>query len=539
MNVISSSSSSNNNSSSSSSSSTDSSSNDVLNSSSNDDIITIISIVSHCNNNYSNKTTSSTSASSTLSTLSTLSTTITNINDFIPWARALRNTITSNTDKDVAYYLQQERVIITIARICKTIAISKFTSSNIDDGNDDSIKTCSMITLYLCQFVANFTACSDDQKQWLWCSDSDDGSYMIEYLRDMLAAAVNTKNRVALAAITAAIHNSISYSNCDIKGTLCANMTRGLCCQLMLAIIDCKYNNDDDNDPLIEWLLFIAFKLARQGCLSQFFELIGPTDTSTTSITITHEQVVFLQIIRTLFEDRSCTDDIINSNLQIENVNDESDLIILLKRLTSIMSIITMSINFNDKTIEQQIAIESLPIIMSIIGTTLAGTPKSRIGDDIRSQLSVQNEGHLLHFCFQIISSRKYFNGKFIWNDDCILNNLYGKGGDLGWDDNHKEMIKLSLEIIGNVAYGCRTGQDKIYELGGIPLLLASCATDFDNPLAREWALMSIRNCCEGNTTNQDYIDGLKVQGVVQGMNGVNIDINTKTGKFQFKKEES
>ena len=74
-----------------------------------------------------------------------------------------------------------------------------------------------------------------------------------------------------------------------------------------------------------------------------------------------------------------------------------------------------------------------------------------------------------------------------------------------------------------------------------MPLLLSCCATDFENPLAREWALMTIRNCCLGNIRNQEFIESLKVQGVVPLDNsaGVSIDIDTKTGKFQFKKDNN
>ena len=521
--------------------------NDIV--SNNNDIISIISMITYCNNSYSNSSNSnssnsnSNSNSSNSSSSSNLNTiTIKTINDVIPLVKELRNSIRSNDDKNIACYLQQENIIKYIANICKIIAINKFTTINIDsnnnnddDSNNNDINACSIVVLYLCQFIANFTACSDDQKKFLWSKENgSSSSYIIEYVRDMLAATVNTKSRKALAAITASIYNSICYNDCDLKETICSIEARGLCCQLMLAVIDCKCNNDVD-DPLIEWLLFITLKLARQYCLSHFFELLGATDKS---ITMNHEQVVFLQILRDLFEDKACLDDILSNNYShVQNdIDIDSDITIMLKRLTSKISIIGLNINTN-MSIEEKVALEALPLIMNIIGTTLAAIPKSNIGDHIRSQLSIQEEGYLLHFCFEVISSRKYVDGKFRWEDGCILNSIYGIGEDIGWDDDHKEMIKLSLEIIGNLAYGCQIAQDKIHELGGIPLLLSCCATDFENPLAREWALMSVRNCCEGNIKNQEYIDSLKVQGVVQGMNGVNIDINTTTGKFQFQKE--
>lgn len=71
--------------------------------------------------------------------------------------------------------------------------------------------------------------------------------------------------------------------------------------------------------------------------------------------------------------------------------------------------------------------------------------------------------------------------------------------------------------------------------------MLCHCATDFSNPLAREWALMCVRNSCAGNEENQAYIDKLRAQEVsIQDERmrnqGLSVEVNPATGKFKFVK---
>ena len=42
-------------------------------------------------------------------------------------------------------------------------------------------------------------------------------------------------------------------------------------------------------------------------------------------------------------------------------------------------------------------------------------------------------------------------------------------------------------------------------------MVLPLCATDLDNPLAREWAMLCMRNVCEGNMENQAFVESLQV----------------------------
>ncbi|CAN0500347.1 unnamed protein product, partial [Ectocarpus sp. 8 AP-2014] len=74
------------------------------------------------------------------------------------------------------------------------------------------------------------------------------------------------------------------------------------------------------------------------------------------------------------------------------------------------------------------------------------------------------------------------------------------------------------LKVIGNACFRCRRSQDLVRQEGGLPLVLNHCAVDEANPLLREYALLALRNLCEGNPANQASIASLQPQGCTPGM---------------------
>lgn len=81
-------------------------------------------------------------------------------------------------------------------------------------------------------------------------------------------------------------------------------------------------------------------------------------------------------------------------------------------------------------------------------------------------------------------------------------------------------------------------------ECGGLAEVLSHCATDFENPLAREWALLCVRNACEGNEANQHFIEELrpqdvKIQNEEMKRQGYKVELNSQTGKFKFVRDET
>lgn len=112
-----------------------------------------------------------------------------------------------------------------------------------------------------------------------------------------------------------------------------------------------------------------------------------------------------------------------------------------------------------------------------------------------------------------------------------------GKGvGDVG---PLGDVVKTVLQLLGNLVHGSGAAQDSLRESGALAGVLNHCGTNFDNPLAREWALFCVRNACEGSEANQAFISSLQMQGahVVNRElkeKGLRVEVCTETGKVKF-----
>lgn len=68
------------------------------------------------------------------------------------------------------------------------------------------------------------------------------------------------------------------------------------------------------------------------------------------------------------------------------------------------------------------------------------------------------------------------------------------------------------IRAIGNLSFRRARHQDIVRERGHLALFLSHCNVDDANPMVREWALVALRNLCEGNEANQQAINALKPQ---------------------------
>jgi Spinocerebellar ataxia type 10 protein domain len=98
------------------------------------------------------------------------------------------------------------------------------------------------------------------------------------------------------------------------------------------------------------------------------------------------------------------------------------------------------------------------------------------------------------------------------------------------------DLVKAALCVVGNLSIRCPVVQEDIRISGVFALVLSHCTTDFANPLEREWALMCVRNACEGCPANQEFISSLQPQGVIQDETlrerGISVNFDASTGKF-------
>ncbi|OUM58607.1 hypothetical protein PIROE2DRAFT_64298 [Piromyces sp. E2] len=95
------------------------------------------------------------------------------------------------------------------------------------------------------------------------------------------------------------------------------------------------------------------------------------------------------------------------------------------------------------------------------------------------------------------------------------------------------------MTIISGICYDCKQIQDEIRELGGLPLILANCNIDNNNPYIKERSVFAIRNLCHKNPENQKIIDSLEAKGVDKSVNldemGIDAEID-ENGKLHVKR---
>jgi len=102
-------------------------------------------------------------------------------------------------------------------------------------------------------------------------------------------------------------------------------------------------------------------------------------------------------------------------------------------------------------------------------------------------------------------------------------------------DSNPVHGFKRDLiRLIGNLCYKSRSMQDLVREEEGILPVLNACRIDNLNPYITQWAVFTVKNLCEGNTSNQDVIHQLEQQGVADNefLTRTNVKVKLEGGKL-------
>ena len=190
--------------------------------------------------------------------------------------RALRNACAGVVEN--AAFIGEKDTIIIILRLCREIALISPSSYSPNTPK---------LVLALCQLLANFAACSNAAAAQLWKLEVDR-----QGIRDLLAAATASKDRLALSAAIATIYNCICADNeasMDRLSFLC--QSRPLFCQILLSVLNSRLGIDGGvtassptsptsaeetpDDPVLQWVHLLCAKMFERGRLLQVFELVG------------------------------------------------------------------------------------------------------------------------------------------------------------------------------------------------------------------------------------------------------------------------
>ena len=121
----------------------------------------------------------------------------------------------------------------------------------------------------------------------------------------------------------------------------------------------------------------------------------------------------------------------------------------------------------------------------------------------------------------------------------CILDNPVTPPKEFTQTSESYDAVNTLLQLLGNLLFGCPCAQDLLRECGGLFRVLSLCHTNVSQPLRREWAVLCLRNACEGNAENQSCIEQLtlqKVEVVNEDLrrSGLQADFNQTSGKIEF-----
>lgn len=331
----------------------------------------------------------------------------------------------------------------------------------------------------LCQLISNVAAhssvsiCTE-----LW----REGEGTMLLFSFMMAASARTRNksRLAFAASLSAIYNTLMTLDFPALDNLCAN--RQLLCQILLQSVQTAAEKED---PSREWLLLIFSKCVCEGRLEQIFSLLQSSLDG-----LGYEQVILLKILQALLEEGQCP---------LEQV----------WGLLHSLPLIAANQQETQDEAEAHLAETAVLGIVSVLGAALV--VEGEAVEALQSSLATTTRTMEMSIGLLSSSSAATMEGR-------------------------NEIIKGALALAGNLCHRCPAAQDAFRELGGFQAVLPRCATSFRNPFEREWALMCVRNACEGCLVNQQFIEALQPQGarVLDEMAGVGVEINGATGTFRF-----
>ena len=441
----------------------------------------------------------------------------------------------------------------------------------------------------LCQIIANANACGSINAQHSFI-DMDSCSLF----KDAIAAAARVKSRKALGAAIAGLYNSTCRHDDEDKDSINSKKTRfekicndrALWCQMLLAlvapftqqtqttVIDIDVSNEINNDPAMEWMHILACKVVSQGKFSDVFSLLASTSTSNncessnkknenveiwgagksidtvdtvlgqrsrekmnTQVSqidwfVVHEQIIFLQTIRDTLEDES----FISANQNNQLSEHEEDVVNFIVLLTQNVCSLTKT-RFNDleSEVHKSLWLSAVPAVAGVVGAFISISCLSTFWSVRRPQI-VQTSS-IIAFYVQTLSclpngladSTEEEQVQDNTNTPALLESMYHDNAmvDIVFT---RELVKDILALLGNLCYRCAEAQDHFRESGGFVVVLPLCATDLENPLAREWAMLCMRNVCEGNMQNQAFVESLQPQGNYE----VRDEAMKAAGKFRY-----
>lgn len=433
-------------------------------------------------------------------------------------------------EDNAAPLLIEHGLILAAVHICSQLALSSTLTADqaplVEGGLDDAQRNA--VALAVCQLLGNFTAASTIAADFI-CAD-------LRLLSSAFAAAVVCRHPAAVAVCWNIMYNCIcaNKSSAQLRlDVLCSN--RPVLCQALLSLTDSAYvprtpsapagsnDSDNDNDALFEWVVFCALRWAGSGKAVAVLDLVG-SSTGIAGVRVTQEQVILIEVLALALSANSS-----NNKDDDDAAVVRSELVPVCLHLCDILCSLRPSSSEGTDPIGDAVQFAFTSSAVHLLSDLLIADPAF-----IACLQGLLPQRPLVRFCLTVIQHK----------DVGSLRAAKGKGAALG--DEERAAVKACLQLLSILLHRCPLAQDQLYEhrdKSGVHSILCHCVTDFANPLAREWALLCVRNACEGHALLQEYIASLRAQDAVivddqLQAAGMQVTFNPETGRCQVQQQQ-
>eukprot|EP01138_Halocafeteria_seosinensis_P006346 gb/GECG01006487.1/.p1 GENE.gb/GECG01006487.1/~~gb/GECG01006487.1/.p1 ORF type:complete len:530 (+),score=64.25 gb/GECG01006487.1/:1-1590(+) len=340
----------------------------------------------------------------------------------------------------------------------------------------------------LVQAMTNVVVNSEKNVRKLW-----DRIVPTVVLTGLQVANANASNDVVLAErLCMLVHSCVAMAEASQRLEDLVH-SRSLLSELFMSAPSSEESGYNDSG-VPEIILWVTENILERNLLTEAWEALAVRSEDSDALHhTTKEQLVLLYSLEAILEDRA----IRREWSQRDLVTICSDSLFSVEALVSPGLGETQRVwcHMNIKKCQLTLRImakycELLEDIVPYTGST------SAFQDELRSKT------HVLEFCvgeLRIIHQHSVDVGKR--EEHCTLDIPTGYRSDL-------------LHTIGCIVHKNRGAQNQVLHAEGVPMVLNNCRILASEPLLREWALLTIRNLCEGNEEIQNLIAAYKAEDV-------------------------
>ena len=311
-----------------------------------------------------------------------------------------------------------------------------------------------------------------------------------------------------LSPVIVVLHNCLMDGHTGLHLERCTELVthRSLITALLHHCAPAQGSSTTDNvrETYVEWMTLIVDKLLMAHLFPQLYEAI-----TVSSCRITPEQIVLFQMVAVCCTPSSSS----RTKRAVQFMSSSSALSVATKQTFVDILVLLQPMLPTESDREQmwhRLALEGKFLLYEVIGGLCS---------DERDVLKVEDEEMWQKVLeLSLVDMRQHFP-------------------ELELPRGFKSEL---IRCVGNLCFRHHGRQEYIRSAGGLEIMLNHCHIEDKHPFLREWSVLALRNCCEGNETNQQYVQQFHPQAVSEQTQvdlqnvGVEAQLNQGSSSLQF-----